>query len=347
MFDRNRPYKIHWELTDRCNLKCPMCPRTDALDRCRPVRVIKNTQFWLSDFKKHLPSRFLKRVKRVDFCGNFGEPCLTRDFYEICEFLMIAHGISVMVSSNGSIRKPAWWQKLGLLFAGTDSWVEFHVDGLRDTLACYRIGASWDRIMANAAAFISTGARLDWHYILFKHNQHQVEEACHLARRMGFRNFVATGTSRFPKSGAFRYQHPDGDWRLLEKATIALRGTPETSGVGVSSQGADTAGRPKATVIHCKSSLKNRFYIDATGDVAPCCWVFSRSDQRPGDMRRAIAAAGKSQDEFNLRHRPIEEILADELFFQTFPEQWGKKCFATCLKKCGWQPRMVKRRTEF
>ena len=101
----------------------------------------------------------MKRLARIDFCGTFGDPCVARDFYEICELLVKKYGITIMVSTNGSMRNPAWWKKLGKLFAGTRSWLEFHVDGLRNTNHLYRIGANWENIMANANAFISGGAR--------------------------------------------------------------------------------------------------------------------------------------------------------------------------------------------
>ncbi|MFC1814481.1 hypothetical protein ACFL0M_00780 [Thermodesulfobacteriota bacterium] len=127
-----------------------------------------------------------------------------------------------MVSTNGSMRNPAWWKKLGELFAGTESWFEFHIDGLKDTNHLYRIGANWDKIMANAAAFISGGGSADWHYVLFKHNQHQIEEAHEIARQMGFNSFILIETSRFPADGTFRYMHPDGDLHDLERATISV-----------------------------------------------------------------------------------------------------------------------------
>jgi MoaA/NifB/PqqE/SkfB family radical SAM enzyme len=349
MFEPDRSYKIHWELTDRCNLKCPMCPRTDANNRCRPVQGIGKLQFSLNDVKRRLPGSFLKKVKRIDFCGNFGEPCMARDFYEICEYLIATHGIQVMVSTNGSIRGPQWWEKLGRVFADTDSWLEFHVDGLADTNHLYRIGADWARIMSNAEAFISAGAHTDWVYILFKHNQHQADAACELAGQMGFRNFVATGTSRFSKEGLFRFVHPDGTPGQLEPATLSAKSSIKNTGVAASARIIDTHLRETGptTTIRCKSSRQNRFYIDASGDVAPCCWIFSRDARRPGDMLRSITAAGRSAQDFNLHRRSIEEILQDPLFRETFPQLWQQNFLSTCSKKCGWQPRMLKRKVEF
>jgi MoaA/NifB/PqqE/SkfB family radical SAM enzyme len=362
MFKLNKKYKIHWEITDICNVKCPMCPRTDIANYCRAVKEIETTQFFLDDVKKLFSDKFLKKIKRIDFCGNFGDPCMAQEFYEICEFLVKNYGITIMASTNGSMRNPAWWKKFGELLADTESWFEFHIDGLRDTNHLYRIGANWDKIMANAEAFIAGGARADWHYLLFKHNQHQLAKAHALAHDMGFNHFVPTLSSRFPHEGKFRYMHPSGDWVDLERATISIpqaiekpsMGQPHKSYNSVAEKELSSAPEsPSATStehvswprstkslaetssINCKSAAKNRFFLDSRGYISPCCWVTNRDVKRPGDMLKALAKAGKDIDDFNIRNKSIEEILTDELFTEIFPNLWRSDELATCRKKCG------------
>ena len=365
MFSADRRYKIHWELTDRCNLKCPMCPRTNIFDHCRPIKEVQNTQFFLEDVEECFPANFLKRLDRIDFCGTFGDPCMARDFYEICELFVKKYGITIMVSTNGSMRNPAWWKKLSKLFAGTQSWLEFHVDGLRDTNHLYRIGANWEKIIANASAFISGKARAEWHYILFKHNQHQVGEAYSVAREMGFSKFVPTETGRFPQDGTFRYMHPDGDWRNLERATISLRGGIKETEAAVSpdihdffpakktnnnSAAAENNYRNYSKTINgitCKSAKQNRFFLDSRGCVAPCCWVSNRDIQRPGDMLKSPSLAGKDLDSYNIRNRPIESILHDERFTKVYADLWKADALATCRKKCDKHQRNYKFEIEF
>jgi MoaA/NifB/PqqE/SkfB family radical SAM enzyme len=362
MFNTDRKYKIHWEITDLCNLKCPMCPRTDISNHCRPVKEIQNSQFLLDDVKKYFPDSFLKKVKRIDFCGNFGDPCIARDFYDICEFLVKDYGITIMASTNGSMRNPAWWKKLGELLAGTKSWFDFHIDGLRDTNHLYRIGANWDKVMANAEAFISGGARADWHFILFKHNQHQVDQAHDIAHKMGFKHFVPTDSGRFPEGGKFRYMHPDGDFRDLEQATITvqngIRDAKSTDIIeentinpdekpnrktiksfaaqgSVQPQNMEMGSAKAVNGINCKSQSRNRFFLDSFGCITPCCWVTNRDIEKPGDMLKSLSFAGKDLANYNIRNRPIEEILADELFTDVFPDLWKSDALATCRKKCG------------
>jgi len=360
MFTSNRKYIIHWELTDICNLMCPMCPRTDIDNYCRPVKGIRREQFYLKDVKQVFPEAFLKNTAGVDFCGNFGDPCIARDFYEICAYLIESYGIQIMVSTNGSMRVPKWWQKLGELFSGTKSRIEFHIDGLEDTNHLYRIGADWHKLMANTAAFISTGARADWIFILFKHNQHQIEAARKAARDMVFNSFVLVDSGRFPDGGKYSYMHPDGRPGALEKASISVRpgvdGTKHPvskakldAGEKIGSNPAIPPGAGRAsgflkTVngITCKASKHNRFYIDANGTVAPCCWVSNTDPQNPGNMLMALNIAGKNLEDFNLRNRPLEEILNDDLFAGLFAELWAKDALSTCRKKCGKKHRNIR-----
>ncbi len=372
MFKTDRKYKIHWELTDLCNLKCPMCPRTDIFNFCRPVKSIQNTQFFLEDVKEYFPDDFLRKMSRIDFCGNLGDPCITRDFYEICEFFIKNYGITINVLTNGSMRNPSWWKKLGELFAGTTCCLGFHIDGLKDTNHLYRIGANWDKIMANTEAFISGGARADWHYILFKHNQHQIDEAHEIARKMGFNNLVFIDTGRFSKGGIFRYMHPDGEYRNLQQATILVPriDNPKTTGFHYKDRlipskeinrkatisSAETGNnrynkqnsRFLTTVkcIACKASKQNRFFLDTRGYIAPCCWVSSNDIQRPGNMLKSINIAGKDLENYNIRNRPIEKILHDEIFTEVFKELWESDVLETCRKKCGRNHRNIQSKIQ-
>ena len=66
--------------------------------------------------------------------------------------------------------------------------------------------------MENAEAFISAGGRARWDFIVFKHNQHQVEEAEKLANKMGFKQF------RIRKTARFNYSPSGADkWPVMDR----------------------------------------------------------------------------------------------------------------------------------
>jgi hypothetical protein len=70
-------------------------------------------------------------------------------------------------------------------------------EGLEDTNHLYRQKVKWERVMENAKAFIDRGGHAKWDFIVFKHNEHQVDEARQLAMDMGFEKFQVKKTGRF------------------------------------------------------------------------------------------------------------------------------------------------------
>jgi MoaA/NifB/PqqE/SkfB family radical SAM enzyme len=189
----NELVQVHIELTNHCNAACPMCVRFyNSSELIRPD--LNLSQISLEDFKKWFPQEVLDKVKLWLFCGVHGDPCMAKDFYEICEYI-IEHSEGVIaVHTNGGMRNPDWWAKLGKLFSkGKQSnqyRLTFSIDGLEDTNHIYRRNVKWDKLIANAAAFIEAGGRALWDFLIFKHNEHQLEDARILSKKMGFVEFV-------------------------------------------------------------------------------------------------------------------------------------------------------------
>ena len=94
--------------------------------------------------------------------------------------------------------KPEVWGNIGKAMGeaeqkqGVEKVMTFSIDGLADTNKLYRIGINHERVMANAKAFIEAGGKARWKMIVFKHNEHQIDEAKQLAKDMGFWEFDNT-----------------------------------------------------------------------------------------------------------------------------------------------------------
>ena len=169
-------------------------------------------------------------------------------------------------------------------------------------------------------------------------------------------------TVRFPKDGTYRYMHPAGDMRILEQPTISNHHGSDNVKTMVfrhadelipSKEIQRTAVVPPVTAssiqvlrqnagllttingITCKASKQNRLFLDARGYIAPCCWVSNNDIQRPGNMLKAITMAGKDLNNYNIRNRPIEKILHDDIFTKVFKALWKSDVLVTCRKKCG------------
>ena len=99
------------------------------------------------------------------------------------------------MNTNGGARDVGWWKELAKVLKKPAA-VIFSVDGLADTNHLYRQGVVWDHVEQNMRAFIEAGGRARWDFIVFDHNQHQVDEARLLSERWGVERFVVKKTGR-------------------------------------------------------------------------------------------------------------------------------------------------------
>jgi MoaA/NifB/PqqE/SkfB family radical SAM enzyme len=183
---------MHIELTNGCNAACPMCVRFhNNSPMTRPDLEI--SQITLDLFMKWFPIEIIKQCRLILFCGVHGDPSVAKDMYEICEYISDCSTTKVMVNTNGGARTPGWWHKLGLLFAKNirkDWQLTFSIDGLEDTNHLYRRNVVWKKLEANVLAFTESSPKCDWDFLMFKHNEHQVEEARSLCRKWNITNFI-------------------------------------------------------------------------------------------------------------------------------------------------------------
>lgn len=190
-FDYKYVNQLHIELTNRCNAACPMCMRFhQSSPLIRPD--LELGEISIQQFEDWFSHDFLKQVKLILFCGVHGDPCIATDTLEIVEYIVKNNPkTTILFNTNGGMRNPEWWSKLGTLLTGKpDHWVTFSIDGLEDTNHIYRRNVKWDRLMANATAFIEAGGRAHWDFLIFKHNEHQIEQARQLAIQLGFSRFI-------------------------------------------------------------------------------------------------------------------------------------------------------------
>ena len=190
-WEYNSITQMHIELTNGCNAACPMCVRFHHNSPLtRPD--LKITQITIDQFKEWFSPEFLAQCNLILFCGVHGDPCVARDMYEICKYISEASPTTkILVNTNGGMRTPDWWDKLGRLFASKPEWqLTFSIDGLEDTNHLYRRNVVWSKLEQNVRAFTKYKPNCDWDFLMFKHNEHQVEEARLRCREFGITNFV-------------------------------------------------------------------------------------------------------------------------------------------------------------
>ena len=186
---------IHLEVTQNCQAACPMCDRNMNGEGINPHINLDELSY--KDCTNIFPASFIKQLDTMYMCGNLGDPIIAQDTLEIFEYFRWANpNMWLSMNTNGGAKPIEWWQKLAKVFDRKGA-VIFSVDGLEDTNHLYRQNVVWKNVERNMRAFIDAGGRARWDFLIFEHNQHQVEEAENLAKKWGCEKFMKKKTGRF------------------------------------------------------------------------------------------------------------------------------------------------------
>jgi hypothetical protein len=309
MYKANEITTVHLEVTERCNASCPQCARNINGGEVNPQ--LHDAELSLDDVRTILKPEFIAQLKRLYMCGNYGDPISARDTLEIFEYIRSQNAkMQLSFHTNASAKTPEWWSKLPLAM-GKNHYVVFSVDGLEDTNHLYRQGTVWKKIMENARAFIAAGGRARWDYIVFGHNEHQVEEARALAESMGFEKFNVKKSNRFFSNtqGAVKSAHQAGNRKGATTQMLSMPTNPEYQNAALKqleslskdkgeikidfmttvaelegkignqkfnidpSKKKDMEKYWDSVEVKCKVAEEKSIYITAEGYLQPCCWT--------------------------------------------------------------------------
>jgi MoaA/NifB/PqqE/SkfB family radical SAM enzyme len=280
MYNYDEIKSIHLEVTQNCQASCPMCDRNMNGKGINPH--INLDELSLEDCKKIFLPEFIAQLDNMYMCGNLGDPIVARDTLEIFEYFR-EHNPNMWLSmnTNAGAKNEEWWKRLAKTF-GKMGTVIFSVDGLRDTNHLYRQGVVWDNVERSMKAFIAAGGRARWDFLIFEHNQHQVEEAEELANAWGCEKFIKKKTGRFiTQDSKKKESHQAVDKK--GNATTELKKPDEKyvntalskQEVIVNKYGSMDAYYDAAPIV-CKVKKDNSLFITAEGLAMPCCWTAGR-----------------------------------------------------------------------
>ena len=319
---------INLEFTDYCNAACPMCARfkTDGTLYKEKVNQNHNT---LDVLQKRIPEKIIKQLKWFYSTGTYGDPVMNPECLEIYKWVRkVNPNCKLDFHSNGGARSEQFWKECAEL--GIE--VLFGIDGLEDTNHLYRRNVNWKKLISNLQAFIGAGGIAKWKYIIFKHNEHQIENARELSKKLGFRSFNTMFTDRWKASNWITGETVDLDkWPVdgynLEKPLSQEKKFYHENTVGVYEE-EEFNLKKKVT---CKMASDNTYevYIRANGNVQPCCML---GDLDVHESKELI----KDPKSVNLNHTDLADILDGE-YFKLLDQgiNYGSKdrlknCFYTC-----------------
>jgi len=255
----------------------------------------------LFDFQ-HIVGGIMPQLKRVNFNGNLGDFASARDAVEIVEYL-VAHNVTVSINTNGSLRTQDWWRRLAL----PKVTVGFALDGLADTHALYRQDTDWNKVIANAQAFIAAGGRAVWRFVPFDHNRHQEAECRQLAKDMGFVEFENIYDGRdsgpvFSRTG--EYSHRIGTDSGPTDHIMNIKDLVQNHITWFDSRTVQSHKDVPELNLRCIHKINQEIYIAADGSVYPCCYLGFYPEQmhHPGNSQTKELVEANNALKYDLAH---------------------------------------------
>ena len=338
---------IHLENTQNCQANCPMCDRNMNGEGLNPH--IDLSELTLEDCKRIFEPEFIAQLKTMYMCGNLGDPIVARDTLEIFRYFRENNAdMWLSMNTNAGAKNEAWWRELAQVF-GRMGAVIFSVDGLSDTNHLYRQGVVWDNVERNMRAFIDAGGRARWDFLIFEHNQHQVEEAEALANAWGCESFTKKKTGRFITGKSQKKESHQAVGRKGEKTTELKKPDEKYQNKALSKQDAllEKYGSMDAyydvVPIKCKVKDEGSLFITAEGLAMPCCWTAGQMykwylPKHSTQIWNFIDDAG-NKDSINAKKHGLRNVF-DTGIFESIEKSWnvsgcdnGK--LKVCSMKCG------------
>lgn len=179
----SRPYVFTVDTGNLCNLRCPLCP-TGAQNLQRKQHLMTYETF----------SRVLDQIKPWAIeviLHNWGEPFLNPDILKIIRAVRAA-GVGSTVSSHLNLMHRGDDFLGDVVEAGLDH-LTVSLDGTtQDVYGIYRRGGNYEKVMHNLSVLLdrrrklrSTTPIVEWQFLVMKHNEHQIDEAREMARKVG------------------------------------------------------------------------------------------------------------------------------------------------------------------
>jgi len=266
-------------------------------------------------FEKSISKNVLNNLNIASFEGDYGDAVMHP---EIDKFLNFFKKVPLIeIYTNGSIRNTQWYKKIAQY---KNLEIVFSIDGLEDTNSYYRINSNWHKIINNATSFIDAGGTAHWKFIVFKHNQHQVEQARTLSKKLGFKSFTVNYTNRnffgktsWPVMIDGVYQH-----NLLANDFVDPTKKNKTHIIASSDKNfkAPQCHKPWLPVTG------DTIYINHRGHVLPCCMT-SATTWSNGMSDRLFRKIIGNIDDIDLHCHNIEEILNSDFYTHRLKQSWN------------------------
>ncbi|MFC1885339.1 radical SAM/SPASM domain-containing protein [Thermodesulfobacteriota bacterium] len=268
------PYIAIIDVSNRCNLHCPYCPTGARRKSGRDKNTVDPSYIerLLSDMGNYLISANL---------FNWGEPFLHPQICKIVKMFNENH-VATHISSNLNPLNKGLMEEISQ--SGLD-YLTVSLSGIsQEVYQQYHRGGKIDTVTENLRHLIAHKKKnnkkrpvIEWKYLLFKHNRHEVEKAREISSKLGV--------------DIFRVVRGGGE----ERATLNESEAPRSF---------------KGTKI-CHQ-LWHTVVINADGAIPPCCYLFFKEDDF-GEYREQGMSEIRNNEVFLKARKLFNPSMIDQL----------------------------------
>lgn len=342
----NRIYKVQIDVTSHCNAKCPGCVRSLNTDESRKNRNkhLELTHFDMSIWHELcVGDNGFKRFKYFNelvLNGTWGDPCMFIGLPEMLKLFTETYPrATINMHTNGGAQTEEWWYRLGKQLSTHPHAVIFAIDGLEDTHSLYRVGTEYDKVIKHARAFIEGGGSARWTMTVFDHNQHQVDQAEHLATKYEFKRFHA-------RRSHTQYMNVNDEYEIsTDLIDDSVYRNVRAAGANKRVKFVPIDSRPDIpeTESQCQWYADGAIQIDAWGTVWPCCHtapyavLYNAYDQSDfsNDENNYITHNPTMIEDNSLNNKTLYDILSESWYVNKLSEQVENASLVICKNNCG------------
>lgn len=252
------PINLNFDITNICNLRCPLCPTGQGDPRYPRGRMR------FEHFRKVMDE--VGRCASDIYLFNWGEAFLHPDLFRMIRYAKARFGCRVTISSNFNTVTEAQLEQL--VESGLD-FLSLSIDGSSQaTYARYRVGGDYQRVIDNIrrlqAIKAARGRKIpavEWRYLVNAYNDApaEIDRARNLAEKLGL----------IFNLGAI---HVDMGKEIEEGTAAQLA----VNGHWISPRHSDydlEKGERAVKKTDCRIPWEIA-YINWNGDLAPCCGLY-------------------------------------------------------------------------
>lgn len=252
------PFSLGIDPGNICNLRCPLCPT----GKSEPGAKKGFMSFRLF---KQIFDQLKEDLSEINLY-NWGEPLLNKDLIRMIRYVKECNkNIKVLTSTNLNVNDNALLEEF--ISSGIDQ-VVVSCDGVSQAVyEKYRVGGNLDLVMKNLKFLVnknklsSKNTLITWNFLVFKHNEHEIEAAKEMAKDLGVK--LEVGLMRTSLKDEILRPHEknieiDSDW---------IPDNPDYSAY-------DKVNLCTKKKIKTCKKLWQSISVNCNGLVFPCCAVY-------------------------------------------------------------------------